>query len=113
MRFTMTKSMLVLSFGALAGCGSVAPPEARMASSQAAIRGAREVGAESVPNASLYLKLSEEELGQGKAMMAAGDNAGADLVLRRARADAELALALTRETTAEAEATRLLGLVQQ
>ena len=97
-------SMLAV-LAAVAGCGATTPPPtARVASTEAAIRGAREVGAQSVPIASLHLKLSEEQATKAKAAIAADDNAGADLMLQRAQADAELALALTRENTAVTQA---------
>jgi hypothetical protein len=109
----MIKSMFVVVAAVCAGCATVPAPQGQVASSEAAIRGAREVGAESVPQASLHLKLSEEQLAKAKAAMQEGDNASADLLLQRASADAELALALTREATAAAEATRILAQVQQ
>lgn len=113
MRLNLKGSMIVLLVTACAGCADMPPPQARMASSEAAIRGAREVGAESVPSASLYLRLAEEQLAKAKAMMAAGDNEGADITLQRAKADAELALSLTRETTASVEAAQLVERIQQ
>lgn len=111
MRLLMKSMFVVLA--ACAGCAAVPAPQGRVASSEAAIRGAREVGAESVPEASLHLRLSEEQLAKAKAAMAEGDNATADLLLQRSRADAELALGLTREVTAVAEANRLIAQVQQ
>jgi len=112
MRTTLS-SMLVLFLSVCAGCGGAPAPTERMASSEAAIRGAKEVGADGVPKASLYLKLSEEQVAKAKAMMADGDNERADLVLQRAQADAELALALARENTAKNEAQQLVSQVQQ
>ena len=112
MRSTVS-SMLVLCLAACAGCGGAPPPNERMASSEAAIRGAKEVGADGVPKASLYLKLSEEQVAKAKAMIADGDNERADLVLQRAQSDAELALALARENTAKLEAQKLVDQVTQ
>jgi hypothetical protein len=102
---TSSSFTLIALLTAVAGCGATTPPPtARVASTEAAIRGAREVGAQSVPNASLHLKLSEEQAAKAKTAIAADENAAADLMLQRAQADAELALALTRENTAQAEA---------
>ena len=56
----LLSSSFLLMFGFAFGCGGAPPPTDRMASSEAAIRGAKEVGAESVPKASLQLKLAEE-----------------------------------------------------
>ena len=86
------------------GCASVAVPNTRLASSEAAARSAHEVGAESVPQASLHLKFSDEQIATAKKLIASGDNEKADLTLQEAEADAELALALTRESKAAAEA---------
>ena len=109
----MVKALIVFSVVFTAGCSSAPAPNSRLASSQAAVRGAREVGAASVPQASLHLKFSEEQIAEAKAMIAAGDNEQADLVLQRAQADAELALSLARESVAAAEAQRVLAQVQQ
>jgi len=110
----LSKILIALLLTAAAGCAASAPPPtARVASTEAAIRGAREVGAESVPRASLYVKLSQEQVTKARSAMANDDNIGADLLLQRAQADAELALALTRENTAQAEAKQSIDLVAQ
>ena len=112
MNFTL-KPLLLLPIAAFVGCGAAPVSNNRIVSSEAAIRSAREVGAESVPAASLFLKLSEEQLTSAKAMMANGDNLEADLALQRAQADAELALALTRESAASSQAAQIMDQVQQ
>lgn len=76
------------------------PPTQRMADAQSAERSARELGANNVPAAQLSLTLAQEQISQGKAAMADGDNERADGLLKRARADAELAVAQARETGA-------------
>jgi PBP1b-binding outer membrane lipoprotein LpoB len=88
----------------VAGCGSSPAPTERVASAEAAIRGAQEVGATNVPSASLSLKLAQEEVQKAKQLMQDGDNKRAALLLMRAQADAELALAQARESQAQAEA---------
>jgi hypothetical protein len=105
-------ALFVFAAAATAGCSAAPPPNPRLASTQAAVRGAREVGATSVPEASLHLKFSEEQITQAKALIAEGSNEQADVVLQQAQADAELALALTRENTATVEAQRLQAQVQ-
>jgi parvulin-like peptidyl-prolyl isomerase len=109
----MVKALIVFSAVFAAGCSSAPAPNTRLASSQAAVRGAREVGAESVPQASLHLKFSEEQIAQARALIAEGDNERADLVLQQAQADAELALSLARESVAITEAQRVMAQVQQ
>jgi hypothetical protein len=96
---------LVLAVAA-PGCGGAPRPEARIASSQGAIRGAEEAGAEGVPQATLYLKLAQEQRQQALELIKNGDNHRAELLLARAEADAELAVALAREATANAEAEK-------
>ena len=87
-----------------AGCaGSFPPPTQRMADAESATRSAREVGADANPAAKLEVKLADEQIAQAKALVASGDNKRADFVLMRARADAELALALAREQNAVIE----------
>ena len=50
----------VLWAGAVcAGCGSVAPPTERLTTAEAAIRGALEVDANSLPRGALHLKLAQ------------------------------------------------------
>ena len=80
------------------GCaGSIPPPTQRMADAQAAERSAKELGANRVPAAQLSLKLAQEQIAEAKKAMADDENKRADSLLIRAKADAELALAQTRE----------------
>jgi hypothetical protein len=104
----------MLAFGALsvAGCGSYPPPTERMASAEAGIRGAQEVGATSVPAAALSVKLAQEEVQKAKQLMQDGDNRRAELILMRAQADADLALAQSRETQARNDAAQALEQVK-
>jgi hypothetical protein len=73
---------------------------------QAAIRAAEEAGASEVGPAALYLKLAREEKEQGKKLVEAGKYALAELVLRRAAADGELAVELTKQAKKVREAER-------
>jgi hypothetical protein len=77
-----------------------------MASSEGAIRGAQEAGAQNVPAATLYLKLAQEEREQALALVKDDKNHRAAYMLARSEADAELAVALARAATAQAEASR-------
>jgi len=91
---------VVASAGALA-CAS--NPPLRTEQSTSGIRAAEEVGAADVPRASLHLQLAKEELDRAKRMAANGDDAQAESMLLRAEADAELAVALSREEAEIAE----------
>lgn len=88
-------------FGA---CGaSVPPPTQRMADAQAAERSARELGANSQPAAQLSLRLAQEQINQASKAMKDGENERADALLVRAKADAELAVAQSREKVARVD----------
>ena len=106
----------VLPFVAVAvfvvGCGSYPAPTERVASAEAAIRGAQEVGANNVPQAALSVKLAQEEVQKAKQLMQDGDNRRAELILMRAQADAELSLAQAREAQAKTEAQQAVDQVK-
>lgn len=87
------------------GCGASAPPPTQqLADVQSAERSATELGAQQNPRAQLHLKLAEEQLGRAKAAVEDDDNERATSLLARAKADAELAIALTREDDAKTKA---------
>jgi hypothetical protein len=89
------------------GCASGAPlPTQQMADVQSANRSATELGAQQNPRAELHLKLAEEQLDQAKRAVADDDNERATSLLMRAKADAELAVALTREDNANTQAAK-------
>jgi hypothetical protein len=75
-------------------------PADGLASSAAAIRSAQETGANSTPPAALELHYAELERTEAQRLLNEHDNASAALQLRRAEADANLAIALTREAAA-------------
>ena len=86
------------------GCGASFPaPTQKLADAESANRAARELGAEKKTAAQLSLKLADEEIAAAKVQMKEGDNKRADFILLRAKADAELALALARETDVKLE----------
>jgi hypothetical protein len=100
----MHKSILSLAvvMPFISACGgSIPPPTQRMADAQSAERSARELGANRVPAAQLSLTLAQEQIAQGKAAITDGDNERADGLLKRAKADAELAIAQAREMGAK------------
>ena len=91
-----------------AGCASFPPPTQRMADAESATRSAKEVGADGQPAARLEVKLAEEQIAQAKLLVTSGDNKRADFVLMRARADAELGLALAREQGANVDTQKTI-----
>ena len=95
---------LAISAGLLSACGaSIPPPTQRLAEAQSAERSARELGANSEPGAQLSLKLADEQIAQAQKAMSDGDNKRAESLLVRAKADAELAVAQSREKGAKAD----------
>jgi hypothetical protein len=86
----------------LGACGaSIPPPTQRLADAQSATRSARELGANNEPAAQLSLKLADEQIAQAQKAIGAGDNKRAESLLVRAKADAELAVAQSRERGAK------------
>ena len=104
--------LLVIAAASAAGCATATLPAERLASAEAGIRGATEVGGENVPQAALHLKMARDQVALARALERDGDVERATLQLARAETDAELALALTRETGARAEASKVLAEVQ-
>ncbi len=86
------------------GCGiNYAIPSQQLADAQSAERSATELGAASEPNAQLHLQMAHEQIVAANAAIRDGDNESATRLLSRARSDAELSIALTREATAKNE----------
>jgi hypothetical protein len=106
MNYRSKKPLILLAFlGWVApfalGCSaSLSEPKQPMSDAESASRSAREVGANEQPAAKLYAKLADEQIAAAKSLIADGQNERASYVLLRARADAELALALAREQAA-------------
>jgi hypothetical protein len=85
-----------------ASCATTNVPDEKAETSSASIRAAEEVGATRTPAAALHLQLAKEEFEYAQHLPA--DKAHADRLMRRAQADAELALALARTDTDKAAA---------
>jgi hypothetical protein len=106
----MSKNQALLAAVLLAAsmtpaCGGYLAPTDQLVAAEAATRSAREVGAESTPQAALHLKLAKEALDQAKQLIN-DKNENANYVLIRAKADAELAIALAKEADAKAQAKK-------
>jgi hypothetical protein len=105
----MHRSIISLVFVApfIAACGgSLPPPTQHLADAKAAERSAVELGANDEPAAKLSLKLAQEQITQAEKEMADGANERADSLLVRAKADAELAIAQSREKGAKIESQK-------
>ena len=101
----MVKPLLVVAVLGLAGCASVTIPADRLERSEASLRSAEAVGAMDVPDARLHLELAKDQFTEARKLASQGDSR-ALLVQSRAEADAELALALARESTMHADALK-------
>ncbi len=88
-------------------CASAAAPERARTETVAAIRAAQEVGALSHERSGYHLELAQEQLTRAEHLIQAGRMIEAERMLARAQADAELAIVLTREAVAQAEAEEL------
>lgn len=94
-------------------CGGAPPPTNQLSESQAAIRGAEEVGAENTPKAALHLKMARDHLKNAEALMADEENEEASLVLKRAEVDAEVAISMSKETEERMKAEEAMKKVQE
>lgn len=102
-------------------CGGGYPePRNQLTASEAAVRAAEVGGAQNDPQSALHLKRAREQVESGKGLIQEGENERADWVLRRAQADADLALALATEqirqkkaATAKEELEQLKDSVRQ
>lgn len=116
-RGNMTRFRISILAAAIAapliGCGGTPKPEARMASSEGAIRGAQEAGAGGVPEATLYLTLAQEEREKALQLVKDDENHRAAMMLARSEADAELAVALAKAARAKNEAVQTTEQVQE
>ena len=102
---------LALCAALAAGC-AVHAPTARLESSAAAIRAAERAGAPEVPHAALYLQLAREQASRARMLIkaAGSDNMeAASLLLLRAQADGELALAMAQADKDRVAAAQLVA----
>lgn len=101
---------------ALFGCASAPIVLDRLPETEAPMRAAEELGAARVPQARLELKLAQDEVEQAKLFAKDGNKQRADMLMLRAQADAELAVALAREAPLQVEAknaTEAVKMMQQ
>jgi len=80
----------------LCACGGAEFNQTRAADVQAAVLAAEQVGASDQPKAALHLQLAKEQMESAKRLAADGDQNNSNLLLDRAKVDAQLALQLAR-----------------
>jgi hypothetical protein len=94
-----------VSLAMVSACGGSYPePRNQLAASEASLRAAEVGGAQNDPQCALHLKRAREQVETGKALIQEGENERAEWVLRRAQADADLALALATEQAHQKQA---------
>lgn len=100
----MRATLIALAATSALACSSYPAPTQRMATASLATRSAEAVGANSDPRARQHLKLAKAQIEEARREMNSGDNKRAEFLLVRAKADADLALAQTRESALQSEA---------
>lgn len=94
--------------GLLSACAHTRPIDADMGKVESPIRAAEEMGANQVPNAALHIQFAKDQLAKAQQLEKDGEKRRAQMMLLRAQADAELALALTRDSKTQAEVQQLI-----
>jgi hypothetical protein len=85
------------------GCGGSSITAETVAQPQSEIRAAEEAGANSVPKASLHLKMAKDQMTAGNKLAEDGHDDQASRAFARAKADAQLAVLLARYATLSAK----------
>jgi DNA polymerase III delta prime subunit len=110
----LTGTVAAIAACVAVACGAAVPvPTQQVNDTQAAIRGAEEVGAPSIPKAALHLKMAKDQLQTAQALISQDDNERARMTLDRARVDAELAISLAREAALRAKAADALEKIRK
>lgn len=98
----------------LAACGGGYPePRNQLTASEAAVRAAEVAGAQNSPQSALHLKRAREQVQSGRSLIREGENERAEWVLRRAQADADLALSLANEEAQRKKAAEVKEELEQ
>jgi hypothetical protein len=98
---------------ALAGCGGeYGVPASHVANARNAIAAAEGAGAAQRPRADVHLRLAHAELSNARVELQRGDDRTADMLLLRAKSDADLAMALAQEASAKREAQNVIDRIK-
>lgn len=104
---------LSLTAAALVGCATTLPTPDQVSAPPSAISAAKEAGAQEIPQASLHLKMAEDQYGQAQRLIKDNQGERAARVLERAFVDARLALELARLEDTRHKAEDALRRVQE
>jgi hypothetical protein len=113
MKFLLTTLAITTVAAVSVGCATTPVPADKLARSQAAVRSAEEMNAQSDPQAALHLRMAQDQLNSAKRMLKDGDNEEARFTLMRAEADADVALNLARGKAAKVDAEQTKERIQQ
>jgi hypothetical protein len=102
---------IVVALG-LSGCAG-APPQDALTAAEKSISAAEVGGAEETPKAKLHLKLARDQVAEAKELIEEDEIERAELVIERAQADAEVALAAARHEKARQEADDIIADVKK
>jgi hypothetical protein len=94
-------------------CGGAELNQARVADAQSSVRAAEAVGGNEQPQAALHLQLARDEIAEARRLAADGDGDGANMMLDRAKVDAELALQLARTEQEQQKARQAWQKIQE
>jgi len=94
-------------------CGGPPVPQDQLTASQAAISAAEVGGTPGDPQAALLVKKAKDQIVEAKKLIEDGNNHRAEMVLLRAEADAQLALAIAQELATRNEADTAEKQVQE
>jgi len=108
----MKSTLLFVVATAFIGACAHEVPAQKLEASAAAIRAAEEVGAEKQPAAALHLQLAKEQTDRAQKLIKDGKDDEAAMLLVRAEADANLAVALARSSQEAADAAGALDKVK-
>jgi len=96
----LARACFSLASAAGLACGGGYPePRNQLTESESAVRAAEVAGAQNSPQSALHLKRAREQIDSGRNLIQEGENERAEWVLRRAQADADLAMSLATEET--------------
>jgi hypothetical protein len=114
-RGSMKQALLLLGFTVVltVACGGPPVPQDQLTASQAAISAAEVGGVQGDPQAALLVKKAKDQVVEAKKLIEDGNNHRAEMVLLRAEADAQLALAIGQELATRNEAETAEKQVQE
>jgi chromosome segregation ATPase len=94
-------------------CGGGAVPSQKLINAQVAVRGAETAGAEQHPKAALHLKMARDQIAQAERFVDDDESEKAALVLDQAKADADMAYALSQEDQMRRQAEQAQARVEE